>query len=85
MYEVPSGPDRFELEVTPPFGDESFIVYASTGELGSLELDEIGGVYKVRTTLDDAGEKTRGIKIIGKDRTKEAEFVEEKINIVVQR
>jgi hypothetical protein len=66
IYEIPSGPDRFELEVTPPFGEESFIVYASTGELGSLELEQAGGVYKVRTNLDDAGEKTRGIKIVEK-------------------
>jgi len=85
VYEIPSGPDRFELEVTPPFGEESFIVYASTAELGSLELEQAGGVYKVRTNLDDAGEKTRGINIVAKGSTKGAEFVEEKINIVVQK
>jgi hypothetical protein len=85
IYEIPSGPDRFELEVTPPFGDESFIVYASTGELGSLELEQAGGVYKVRTNLDDAGEKTRGIKIVEAGSTKGAEFVEERVNIVVQK
>ena len=84
VYEIPSGPDRFELEVTPPFGEESFIVYASTAELGSLELEQAGGVYKVRINLDDAGEKTRGINIVAKGSTKGAEFVEEKINIVVQ-
>jgi len=85
IYEIPSGPDRFELEVTPPFGEESFIVYASTGELGSLELEQAGGVYKVRTTLDDAGEKTRGIRIVEKGSTKDAEFAEEKLDIMVQR
>jgi len=85
VYEIPSGPDRFELEVTPPFGEESFIVYASTGELGSLELEQAGGVYKVRTNLDDAGEKTRGIKIVETGSKKGAEFAEEKVNIVVQK
>jgi hypothetical protein len=85
IYEIPSGPDRFELEVTPPFGEESFIVYASTGELGSLELEQAGGVYKVRTNLDDAGEKTRGIKIVEKGSKKDAEFAEEKLDIMVQR
>jgi hypothetical protein len=85
IYEIPSGPDRFELEVTPPFGEESFIVYASTGELGSLELEQAGGVYKVRTNLDDVGEKTRGIKIVEAGSKKGAEFAEEKVNIVVQK
>jgi len=85
VYEIPSGPDRFELEVTPPFGEESFIVYASTGELGSLELEQAGGVYKVRTNLDDAGEKTRGIKIVETGSKMGAEFAEEKVNIVVQK
>jgi hypothetical protein len=85
VYEIPSGPDRFELEVTPPFGEESFIVYASTGELGSLELEQAGGVYKVRTNLDDAGEKTRGIKIVEAGSKKGAEFAEEKLDIMVQR
>jgi len=84
VYEIPSGPDRFELEVTPPFGEESFIVYASTAELGSLELEQAGGVYKVRTNLDDAGEKTRGIKIVEAG-SKKGEFAEEKINIKVEK
>jgi len=84
IYEIPSGPDRFELEVTPPFGEESFIVYASTAELGSLELEQAGGVYKVRTNLDDAGEKTRGIKIVEAG-SKKGEFAEEKINIKVEK
>ena len=84
VYEIPSGPDRFELEVTPPFGEESFIVYASTAELGSLELEQAGGVYKVRTNVDDAGEKTRGIKIVEAG-SKKGEFAEEKINIKVEK
>ncbi|WP_353686247.1 DUF4384 domain-containing protein [Thermodesulfovibrio sp. 3462-1] len=84
VYEIPSGPDRFELETTPPFGEESFIVYASTGELGNIELEETGSVYKVRTSLNDAGDKTRGINIVEKGRVKSAEFVEEKVNIKVQ-
>jgi len=85
VYEIPSGPDRFELEVTPPFGEESFIIYAGTGELGSLELEEVGSVYKVKTSPDSVGEKTRGIKIVEKGKKNGVEFVEEKIDIVVQR
>jgi len=85
VYEIPSGPDKFELEVTPPFGEESFIVYASTGELGALELDEIGTVYKVNTNTREVGEKTRGIKVLEKGKAKGAEFVEETIKVQVQK
>lgn len=81
IYEIPSGPDRFELEVTPPFGEEGIIVYASTGEPGSVELEEAGGVYKIRTSLEDYSEKTRGIKITGKGQTKAAEFYETGLTI----
>jgi len=84
VYEIPSGPDRFELEASPPFGEESFIVYASTEELGSIDLEQIGGVYKVRTTLNNAGEKTRGIKITEKGKTKGAEFVEERASVKIK-
>jgi hypothetical protein len=30
VYEVPSGNDRFDLEVSPPFGKENIFVYASS-------------------------------------------------------
>lgn len=84
IYEIPSGPDRFELEVTPPFGDEEFIIYASTKELGKVEIEKIGGVYKVMTGVEEVSEKTRGINIVGKGKTGSAEFFEEKIKIKVQ-
>ena len=54
-------------------------------ELGSLELEQAGRVYKVRTNLDDAGEKTRGIKIVEAGSKKGAEFAEEKVNIKVEK
>lgn len=81
IYEIPSGPDRFELEVTPPFGDEEIIVYASTEKLGDINLEEVGGVYFVKSSTKEIGEKTRGIKIISKKNTKAGEFVEEKVKI----
>ncbi len=81
VYEIPSGPDRFELEVTPPFGEESIIVYASTGELGAVELEPAGGVYKIRTKLEELGDKTRGVQIIEKGQSRASEFFEVKLNI----
>lgn len=63
IYEIPSGKDQFELEVNPPFGEESLIVYASVSELGDLNLKEEGSLYTVKTKSKDIGVKTRGVKI----------------------
>ena len=83
IYEIPSGNDRFELEVNPPFGDEQIVVYASSTELGKLNLQEAGSFYEVKTKTKDVGIQTRGIQI--KQKTgdvKPAEsFYEEKLTI----
>ena len=63
IYEIPSGMDRFELEVSPPFGEENIMVYASVSELGDLNLKEEGSVYAVKTKSKDIGMKTRSVKI----------------------
>src|SRR4030042_2573792 len=49
IYELPSGQDRFEMEVTPPFGQENIIVYSSTVPLGEINLAPAGGGYKKKT------------------------------------
>ena len=63
VYAIPSGNDKFELEVNPPFGEESIAVYTSTSQLGDLDLEEEGGVYQVKTKSKDIGIKTRSVKI----------------------
>lgn len=63
VYEIPSGNDRFELEVNPPFGEEKILVYASSTQLGEINLQEAGAVYEVKTDAEDVGVKTRGIKL----------------------
>ena len=78
IHEIPSGNDRFDLEVSPPFGVESIIVYASTKELGAIETHAEGSVYRVTTRSQDMGEKVRGVKITGRqDKASPAEFCEE--------
>ncbi|MCX7990576.1 MAG: DUF4384 domain-containing protein, partial [Proteobacteria bacterium] len=79
VYEIPSGPDRFELEVTPPFGEENIIIYASTSQLGGIELERAESVYLVKSK--DIGEKTRGIKIVGKGKDLLKDFFEEKLKL----
>jgi len=82
IYEIPSGPDRFELEVTPPFGEEDIILYASTAQLGNLDLEKTESVYLVKSK--DLSEKTRGIKIVGKSENKAGEFFEEKLRLITK-
>jgi hypothetical protein len=62
-YVIPSGTDKFELEVNPPFGEESIMIYASVSELGDLNLKQEGAVFAVKTKPRDIGIKTRSIKI----------------------
>ncbi len=64
IYQIPGGNDRFDLEVSPPFGSEDVIVYASTSPLGKLSTEARGGVYQVKTAARDIGMKTRGIKLL---------------------
>jgi len=88
IYELPSGNDRFALEVSPPFGREDVILYASTAQLGDLRLDTRGEVYQVKTEAKDIGINTRGVKIsqTADNRTKSAaEFFEEKTVVTTGR
>ncbi len=63
IYEIPSGNDRFDLEVSPPFGEENVTVYASTSQLGDIDLENADSVYQVKTRAKDVGAKTRGVDI----------------------
>jgi len=63
VYEIPSGEDRFDLEVSPPFGRESITVYAGSSQLGDLDLESTSGIYDIKTKPADIGIKTRGGKI----------------------
>jgi len=86
IYELPSGDDKFELEVSPPFGEENVVVYASTSPLGEISTEARGGVYQVKTLADDIQVKTRGIQLTqktgGKNATPAAsEFYEGKANL----
>ena len=84
IYEIPSGNDRFELEVKPPFGDEHIILYSSTSSLGDISLESEGGVYQVMTKGKDIGIKTRGVKLkekSGSNKTQASEFFEDTTKI----
>ena len=88
-YELPSGDDRYELEVTPPFGTERVIVYASTAQLGQINISDTGaGVYAVNNNLTEVATGTRGINLKPKSTDNQptnsvnaAEFAEAQTNL----
>ena len=79
IYEIPSGEDRFELEVSPPFGNENIIVYASSSQVGDVDVKASGDVYEVKTKADDVGVQSRSVTVKAKGKTQKitpAEFSE---------
>lgn len=96
VYEIPSGNDQFDLEVSPPFGKESITVYGSTSPMGNVNLQTVqgAGVYLVNTTQKELGFRSRGIKIKSssnqlpmsvKQNNTSAEFVENKAQLKTNR
>jgi hypothetical protein len=90
IYEIPSGSDRFDLEVSPPFGEESIILYASSGPLGEISTTAQGGVFQVKTRPEDVGMKTRGIKIGAREEgsspaPKAAQFYEDIVRVTTRK
>lgn len=69
IYEIPAGNDKFDLEVSPPFGAESVVVYAGTDPLGELSVSMSGPVYQVNSKPENVGVQTRGIKFTEKGKT----------------
>lgn len=84
VYEIPSGEDRFELEVSPPFGEEQIMVYAGTSRLGDISLESAGGLYRIRINTEEIEHLTRGVTIKAKEEGKgpsASEFFEDNLMI----
>jgi len=64
VYDIPTKDDTFELEVSPPFGEETVLVYASTSPLGEIRTEAHGGVYEVKTELVEIGVQVKDINLI---------------------
>jgi hypothetical protein len=60
-HEIPSTNDRFDLEVSPPFGTEDIVLFASTSPLGNVDVQPAGAVYEIKVAYTEIGIKTRGI------------------------
>lgn len=83
IYTLPSGTDKYELTVNPPFGAEKIVVYASTAELGDVKVENADALYVIGEKPEDTGVKSRGIKITKKEgsSSKAAEFFEQVLEI----
>lgn len=87
------GRDRFDLEVSPPFGAETITLYASTAPGGDLAVKNAGAVYMVTTKPQQIAVHTRGIKLVtsggegkrAKNVVQQAEFAEEKVRLTTAR
>ncbi len=87
IYEIPSAKDRFELKIEPPFGDEEIILYSSTTEIGKVDSESLGAVYKVKTKdKQELSISTRGISLKPKTDNSQPteEFYEKSLKIKVE-
>lgn len=66
VYRIPDTEDRFDLKVSPPYGEDQIVVYASDRPLGDVPLDPTGGgLGSYRGSREALGVRTRGIQVTG--------------------
>jgi hypothetical protein len=66
-YKIPDEEDRFDLTVSPPFGKDKIIVYASEVPLGQVPMQEIGGgLSAYGGNQQSLAISTRGISVTSK-------------------
>jgi len=64
IYQIPGESDRFDLKVTPPFGEDRIVVYASEVPLGNVAMNSAGaGLGAFGGTRESLGIRTRGISV----------------------
>jgi hypothetical protein len=68
VYRIPDEGDRFDLTVSPPFGEDRIVVYASELPLGAVPMEAAGGgLRKYSGGIESLAAKTRGIKVMGSE------------------
>jgi len=69
-YEFPSAEDEFTLDVSPPFGTEQIVLYASERPLERLDVEHADSVYLVTTPNDQVDSTVRGVSVNKKNMAK---------------
>ncbi len=68
VYRIPDKEDRFDLKVSPPYGEDHIVVYASEVPLGEVATEPIGqGLRLYRGGEKEFALKSRGIQVVGAD------------------
>jgi hypothetical protein len=66
VYKIPDAGDRFTLKVSPPYGEDQIVVYASEAPLGRVDMENAGqGLGMYRGSRESLGIRTRGISVAG--------------------
>ena len=66
-YQIPGPGDRFELKVTPPYGQERIVVYASETPMGEIAMAPLGaGLYEYQGSNDDLAFRVRSIQPVAR-------------------
>lgn len=66
VYRIPGPEDGFELVVSPPYGRDQIVVYASEAPLGEVATDPVGqGLHRVQGDRSSLAVRTRGIAVVG--------------------
>jgi hypothetical protein len=66
-YKIPDQEDRFDLTVSPPFGKDKIVVYASEVPLGEVAMTSIGqGLSSYAGDQKSLAVSTRGIAVTAK-------------------
>ena len=65
VYKIPDKGDHFNLKVSPPYGEDQIVVYASEVPLGTVSMEQAGqGLRSFKGTLKSLAAKTRGVAIV---------------------
>lgn len=64
VYQIPDQGDRFALTVSPPYGEDQIVVYASEAPLGQVDLQQLEqGLARYQGTRSALSARTRGIAV----------------------
>ncbi|UCG12670.1 MAG: DUF4384 domain-containing protein, partial [Deltaproteobacteria bacterium] len=67
-YRIPGMRDRFHLLVTPPYGEEHIVVYASEAPLGEVSMVSAGkGLRLYQGQQRDLASRSRAIKVVERE------------------
>lgn len=65
VYKIPDAGDHFKIRVSPPYGEDQVVVYASDVPLGEVETESIGqGLRRYSGTRDLLAGRIRSVTVV---------------------